>query len=74
MEWSSRLGVERGANDSSPWKTKCYEIVIGEMLPLETKQSGVKTLPHSDLRGGVFLEEASCNRKRLRIGTDGGRL
>ena len=32
------------------------------MLPLETKQSGGKILPHSDLRGGggVFLEEASC--------------
>ena len=25
---------------------------MGEMLPLETKQSGGKTLPHSDLRGG----------------------
>ena len=37
------------------------------MLPLETKQSGGKILPHSDLRGGgVFLEEASCNRKRKR--------
>ncbi len=39
---------------------------MGEMLPLETKQSGGKILPHSDLRGGVFLEEASCNRKRRR--------
>jgi hypothetical protein len=28
-----------------------------EMLPLETKQSGGKLLPHSDLRGGVFLEK-----------------
>jgi hypothetical protein len=27
------------------------------MLPLETKQSGGKLLPHSDLRGGVFLGE-----------------
>ena len=36
------------------------------MLPLETKQSGDKTLPHSDLRGGVFLEEESRNRKRKR--------
>ena len=45
------------------------EILIGEMLPLETKQSGGKILPHSDLgvRGeGVFLEEASCNRKMKR--------
>jgi hypothetical protein len=29
------------------------------MLPLETKQSGGKLLPHSDLREGVFLEEVS---------------
>ena len=50
--WSSSLGVGRGANNSSPWETKCYEILIGEMLPLETKQSGGKTLPHSDLRRG----------------------
>jgi hypothetical protein len=35
-----------------------------KMLPLETKRYGGKLLPHSDLRGGVFLEEVSCNRKR----------
>jgi hypothetical protein len=35
-----------------------------EMLPLETKRSGGKLLPQSDLRGGVFLEEVSRNRKR----------
>jgi len=36
------------------------------MLPLETKQSGGKLLPHSDLPGGggVFLEEVSRSRKR----------
>jgi hypothetical protein len=34
------------------------------MLPLETKQSGGKLLPQSDLRGGVFLDEASRRRKR----------
>ena len=34
------------------------------MLPLETKQSGAKLLPHSDLRGGVFLAEVSRSRKR----------
>jgi hypothetical protein len=37
-----------------------------EMLPLETKQSGGKLLPHLDLRGGgggVFLEEVSRSRK-----------
>jgi len=32
------------------------------MLPLETKQSGGKLFPQSDLRGGVFLEEMSCKR------------
>ena len=34
------------------------------MLPLETKQSRGKLLSHSDLRGGVFLEEVSRSRKR----------
>ena len=33
------------------------------MLPLETKQSGGKLLPHSDLWGGVFPEEVSRSRK-----------
>ena len=36
------------------------------MLPLETKRSGGKLLPHSDLRGGVFLEEVLRNRQRKR--------
>jgi hypothetical protein len=37
----------------------------GEMLPLEIKKKcGGKTLPHSDLRGGVFLDEASLTRRR----------
>ena len=35
-----------------------------KMHPLETKKSLGKILPHSDLRGGVFLEEALRNRKR----------
>jgi len=40
------------------------------MLPLETKQSGGKLLPHSDLREGVFLEEVSHSRKRdILLGT-----
>ena len=46
------------------------------MLPLETKQSGGKLLPHSDLGGGGgFLEEASRSRQArqqkrdLRLGT-----
>jgi len=38
----------------------------GEMLPLETKQSGGKLLPLSDLRGGVFLEETPRGRQRKR--------
>jgi len=40
------------------------------MLPLETKQSGGKLLPHSDLRGGVFLEEVSrCRKRDILLGT-----
>src|SRR5215469_2885576 len=35
---------------------------ICEMLPLETKLSGGKLLPQSDLRGGVFLGEMSCRQ------------
>jgi len=38
----------------------------GEMLPLETKQSGGKLIPHSDLSGGMFLEEAPRCRQRKR--------
>ena len=34
------------------------------MLPLETKQSGGKLLPRSDLRGGVLPEEVSRSCKR----------
>jgi hypothetical protein len=42
-------------------------ITYVEMLPLETKQSGDKLLPSSDLRGGGgFLEEVSRSRKRNR--------
>jgi len=33
------------------------------MLPLETKQSGSKLLPHLDLREGVFLGEISSSRR-----------
>jgi len=40
------------------------------MLALETKQSGGKLLPHSDLRGGVFPGEALHSRQRgMKIGT-----
>ena len=47
-----------------PVKTHVKKYPQVEMLPLETKQSGGKLLPHSVLRGGVFLEEVSPNRKR----------
>jgi hypothetical protein len=33
------------------------------MLPLETKQSGGKLLPHLVLWGGVFLGEISSSRR-----------
>jgi len=40
------------------------------MLALETKQSGGKLLPHSDLRGGVFLGETSrITQRETKIGT-----
>ena len=40
------------------------------MIPLETKQSGGKLLPHSDLRWGVFLGESSRNIQRgVKLGT-----
>ena len=37
------------------------------MLPLVTRQSGGKLLPHSDLRGGVFLEKVSRSRKQGQV-------
>ena len=45
-------------------KTHVKKNPLFEMLPLETKKSGGKLLPHSVLRVGVFLEEVSRNRKR----------
>jgi len=40
------------------------------MIPLESKQSGGKLLPHSDLQGGVYLGEASRSIQReIIIGT-----
>ena len=40
------------------------------MLPLETKQSGGKLLPHSDLRGGVFVGEAWRKiHREMKLGT-----
>jgi hypothetical protein len=61
--WSSSLGV--GEVLTTPLRKKTFVPKhICEMLPLETKQSGGKLLPHSDLRGGMFLEEASRSKKR----------
>jgi len=34
------------------------------MITLDTKQSGGKILPHSDLRGEIFLGESSRNIQR----------
>jgi len=34
------------------------------MIPLDTKQSGGKLLPQTDLRGGLFLGESSSNKQR----------
>ena len=36
---------------------------MGEMLPLETKQSGGKILPHSDVRGGSVSRGGTRTRK-----------
>ena len=47
-------------------KTYVNKYSKGEKLPLETKQSGGKLLPHSDLLVGMFLEEVSCSRQRKR--------
>ena len=41
-------------------------LLVGSVLSLETKESGGKLLPHSDLRGGVPLGEVSCHRKGKR--------
>ena len=48
--WSSSLGV--GEELTTPPREKSSEILMGEMLPLQTKNSGGKKLPHSDLRRG----------------------
>jgi hypothetical protein len=66
------LGVGQVANNSSLLKkTHVENYSQDEMLPLQTKQSGSKLLCHSDLRGGVLLEEVSHSRKRWVAGTCG---
>jgi hypothetical protein len=47
-------------------KKMMLRITHVELLFLETKQSGDKLLTHSDLRGGVLLEEVSRSCKRNR--------
>ena len=64
--WSSSWGVERGANNASPLKNNVKKYSQGKMLPLETKQSGGKLLPHSDLREGVFLGQISSSSAAAR--------
>jgi hypothetical protein len=44
------------------------------MLPLETKQSGGKLLPQSDLRGGVFLEDTTRRNAKSRRNITATRL
>ena len=58
-------GLHKENNTSLSKKNVMY-YSQGEMLPLGTKQSRGKLLPHSDLQGGVFLEEASRRRQRKR--------
>ena len=50
--WSSSLGLGEESATPPSEKQKGYEILIGEILHLETKQSGGKILHLPDLRGG----------------------
>jgi len=53
-----------------PCQNQCSVTLTGEMIPLDTKQSGGKLLPHSDLQGGVSLRESSRNIQRgIKLGT-----
>ena len=61
--WSSSLGVVRRANNDSPFKNIVRKYSEGEMLPLETKQSGDKLLPHSDLREGGSVSRGSITQQ-----------
>jgi len=42
----------------------------GEMIPLETKQSGGKLLPHSDLWGGSFSRGGKMDLREVGGGGD----
>ena len=48
-----QLGGWTRCKQPLPVKTFVKKYSQGEMLSLETKQSGGKLLPHSDLRGGA---------------------
>jgi len=65
-----QLGGWARCQQRLPVKTHVKKYSQGKMLPLETKQSGGKLLPHTDLRGGVFLEEVPRSRKRKRDDPD----
>ena len=53
-----------------PCKTFMLRNIAGMMFPLEIKQSGGKLLPHSVLRGRLFLGEASRKiHREMKIGT-----
>ena len=47
-------------------KQNFSEIPMGEMLPLETKQSGGKILPHSDLPGGGSVSRGGITQQNLK--------
>jgi hypothetical protein len=60
--WSSNLGEVL----TSPLRKKSMlRITHVEMLPLETKQSGGKLLPHSNLRGGSVSRGSITQPKKL---------
>jgi hypothetical protein len=44
-------------------KTHVKKYSQGEMLPLETKQSGGKLLPHSDLRRGGSVSRGGVTQQ-----------
>jgi hypothetical protein len=59
--WSSNLGL--GEVLRLPLKTHVNKYSKGEMLPLETKQSGGKLLSHSDLGGEGGVSKGSITQQ-----------
>ena len=64
--WSSSLGVGRGANTSFPWKKKVLKYSWARCFLWGQNKPEVKHSPTRISGGGVFLEEASRNRKGKR--------